>query len=339
MKVLGIETSCDETAAAVVSDGREVLSNVVNSQVEFHKKFSGVVPEIACRKHIETITCVVDEALKKAHCDFYSIDRIAVTNRPGLIGALLIGLSFAKSIAYARGIPLVPVSHIEAHAYSACLTHMSLSGPYISLVVSGGHTSLYLVKDFKSFDLLGKTIDDAVGEAYDKVAKVLGMSYPGGPEIDRLVRSYKGKAVSFPRTYLEKDSLDFSFSGIKTAVLYKVHPPANKTSWEKEKVLNEQDILSVAKGFQESIVDVLVRKSIAACQRHDCRKLAIGGGVARNSRLRERLLEECSKRNIETFYPDRAYCTDNAAMIAGLGYYQPPIGTEAMMTLDATPTI
>lgn len=339
MLILGIETSCDETAASVVRDGKDVLANTVYSQIKLHEKFGGVVPEVACRRHVEIITYVIDEALERAGITFCHIDRIAVTNRPGLIGALLIGLSAAKAVAYAKGMPLVGINHIEAHAFSAALSHSRLTCPYICLVVSGGHTSLYLVHSFRDFELLGRTLDDAAGEAYDKVSKILGLGYPGGPAIDRLVSDYRGEAVYFPRTLLNENSLDFSFSGLKTAVLYKVRPPKG-SRLEKEKIdLNSLSVSSIAAGFQESLVEVLVKKAMLACKIHNISKIALGGGVSANSYLQNSMIREANKHGFEVFYPAGEYCTDNAAMIAGLGFYRDAESGKEILELKAEANI
>jgi N6-L-threonylcarbamoyladenine synthase len=332
MKILGIESSCDETAAAVVVDGREILSNVVHSQIEIHRVYGGVVPEIACRSHIETIHPVVEKALADAKVTLKDIDGIAVTCAPGLVGALLVGVSMAKALALVTGKPLLGVDHIQAHIYSNKLAFPDLAWPCVSLVVSGGHTSLYLSKSEIDHELLGSTTDDAAGEAFDKVAKILQLGFPGGPIIDGLAQGRDARKVAFKRTV--PDSLDFSFSGIKTAVLYRVRGQDGRG----ELTMSADELADVAAGFQEAVVDVLVEQSMKACLRTRTWRLAVGGGVACNTRLREKLAARSAKEGIEVHFPPARFCTDNAAMVAGLGYHLYRGGRIADLYLDVVPT-
>ncbi len=318
--VLGIETSCDETSAAVVVDGRDILSNVVASQVDLHRKFGGVVPEIASRAHIECLNNIINEALSKANVQGRQIDAVAVAHTPGLIGCLLIGVTAAKSLSWAWGKPLIGVDHVQAHLCAAAMPLPQSPWPAIGLVVSGGHTALYRVDDFDRIELLGCTTDDAAGEAYDKVASILNLGYPGGPVIDRTAQSGNPAAVRFPRTMLAADSLDFSFSGIKTAVLYHVHGPG-KTSGGLER-LAPQDIADIAAGFQEAVTDVLVAKTLLAVNQTGIRTVLLGGGVAANSALRDKMNRACRATQIPLYLPPLPLCTDNAAMVAGLGYHR-----------------
>jgi N6-L-threonylcarbamoyladenine synthase len=335
--VLGIETSCDETAAGVLAGGKDVLSNVVASQNDLHAKFRGVVPEIASRAHIERINLIVREALERAQIKPEDIAAIASTNRPGLIGCLLIGLTAAKTLAWAWGRPFVAVDHVQAHALSPGIGLDEPPLPAVALVVSGGHTSLMLLRDCATSERLGKTRDDAAGEAYDKVASILGLGYPGGPIIDRMAKGGDPKAVQLPRTWLEPDSLDFSFSGIKTAVLYHVHGPG-KTSGGFEK-LTEQHKADICASFQAAVVDVLVGKTMRAVQQTGVRTVMVGGGVAANSALRARMQEECEKRRVQLHLAQRTYCTDNGAMIAYLGWQLYKRGMVAALDVTATPTV
>ncbi|UCG15604.1 MAG: tRNA (adenosine(37)-N6)-threonylcarbamoyltransferase complex transferase subunit TsaD [Phycisphaerales bacterium] len=331
--VLGIETSCDETAAAVVVDGTDVRSNVVASQVDLHRKYGGVVPEIASRAHIEWLDGVLRQALEEAACGRDDINVIAVTQKPGLVGSLLIGVTMAKALSWAWSKPLVCVDHVLAHACSAAIEVLPPPWPAVALIVSGGHSSLYLVRDFDSVERLGFTTDDAAGEAFDKVAAVLGLAYPGGPEIERVSRHGDPKAVDFPRTMLAPDSLDFSFSGIKTAVLYHVHGPG-KTSGGLEK-LTPQDVADIAASFQAAVVDVLIRKTLRAVDRAGVDRVVLGGGVAANTCLREGLAASCAERRLTFHAAPLRYCLDNAAMIAALGYHQFVRGDTADWDVDA----
>jgi N6-L-threonylcarbamoyladenine synthase len=332
MRILGIETSCDETSAAVVADGRDILSNVVQSQIDIHRVYGGVVPEIACRAHIETIYPVVEKALADAKVSLAEVDAVAVTCAPGLVGALLVGVSMAKSLALAAGKPIVGVDHIHGHIYATKLAFPDLAYPCVSLVVSGGHTSLYLSKSEIDHELLGSTTDDAAGEAFDKVAKILDLGFPGGPIIDKLARGRDPAKVAFKRTIPE--GLDFSFSGIKTAVLYRVRGQDAK----KPMTLTADERADVAAGFQESVVDVLVEQGLKACARTGAARIAVGGGVACNSRLREKMKDRAAKAGVESYFPPPKFCTDNAAMIAGIAYPLARAGRWSDLTLDAVPT-
>lgn len=331
--ILGIETSCDETSAAVVVDGTDVRSNVVASQVDLHAKYGGVVPEIASRAHIERLDAIVEEAMAKAGIRPEDIDAIAVTNRPGLAPALLIGVTAAKTLSWSWGIPLVAVDHIQAHAYSAAIGMDEPPWPAVALVVSGGHTSLFRVDGPREISKLGATTDDAAGEAFDKVATILGLPYPGGPVIEKTAREGNAKAVDFPRTMLAPNSLDFSFSGIKTAVLYHVHGHA-KTSGGLEK-LTPKDIADIAASFQQAVVDVLVRKTMLAVAQTGINTVVLGGGVAANRVLRTALEEECNARRLRFHAAPWAYCTDNAGMIAALGHHRLMAGMTAGLDLEA----
>ena len=329
--ILAIESSCDETAAAVVKNGREVLSNVISSQIATHKIYGGVVPEIASRQHITAIDYVIDKALYDAKITKEDINAIAVTYGPGLVGALLVGLSEAKALAFALKKPLIPVHHIEGHIAANYIEHKELEPPFICLVVSGGHTHLVHIKTYNSFDILGHTRDDAAGEAYDKVARVLGLAYPGGPEIDKLAKMGNKNAITFPRVRLENDSYDFSFSGLKSAVLNYI----NKAQMKNEP-LNNADI---AASFQEAVIDVLVEKAIRACKEFNLDKIALAGGVSANSALRERFKTASKANNISFYVPSPILCTDNAAMIGSSGYYEYLAGNVADMSLNAYPSL
>ena len=307
MICLGIESSCDETAVAIIKDGREVLANVVSTQIPIHKKYGGVVPEIASRKHLTNIAFVVKEALDKANITFKDIDYIGVTYGPGLIGALLVGVAYAKSLAYALNIPIVPTHHIAGHIAANYLTYKELKPPFMSLVVSGGHSHLIYVKDYTDYEIIGKTRDDAVGEAFDKVARVLGLPYPGGPEVSKLAREGKF-SYNLPKTKF--DNYDFSFSGIKTAVINIAHK-------EKEN-LRRADL---ACSFEQTVTDELVSNCMRAMKDLNINKVVLAGGVSANLVLREKLQKACKERRYECFMPDLKYCTDNAAMIASAAHY------------------
>ncbi|MBF1136984.1 MAG: tRNA (adenosine(37)-N6)-threonylcarbamoyltransferase complex transferase subunit TsaD [[Eubacterium] sulci] len=325
---LSIESSCDETAAAVLANGRELLSNVISTQIDTHKLYGGVVPEIASRQHLMNINSVIAKALDDAGVTISDIDLIAVTYGPGLIGALVIGVAAAKALALANDIPLVGVNHMHGHISSNYISYPELEPPFVSLVISGGHTNLINVKDYTSFEVIGSTRDDAVGEAYDKVARVIGLGYPGGPKIDNLAKEGDPEAIHFKRVYLDKDSLDFSFSGIKTAVL-------NYVNTERQ-ANRELDISNIAAGFQEAIVDVLVDKSMQAVRQYGDGRLVLAGGVAANSRIREAVTKRCEEEGIELFLPEKKLCTDNAAMIACAGYYKYLKCGADSLRLDAT---
>lgn len=331
IKILAIETSCDETSAAVVVNGTKVLSNIISSQIDLHKKFGGVVPELASRKHIEKINPVIQEALDVAQMTFEDMDAIAVTYAPGLVGALLVGLSAAKAIAFASQKPLIGVHHIEGHISANYIENPEFKPPFICMVVSGGHTHLVIVRDYGVYDILGKTRDDAVGEAFDKVARTIGLGYPGGPKIDQLAKSGNPKAINFPRVYLESDSYDFSFSGIKSAVLNYI----NQCQMKNEMIC-EADI---AASFQEAVVEVIVNKTVRAAKAYGIHKVALAGGVAANSKLREEMLKACSAENIILQYPSMVYCTDNAAMIGSAAYFDFIKGIRHAMDLNAIPNL
>lgn len=331
---LAIESSCDETAVALVADGRKVLSNVISTQIEVHEVFGGVVPEIASRHHLDNINMVYERAMEEAGLTLDEVDLIAVTNGPGLVGALLIGIATAKALAFAKGKPLVGVHHIGGHISANYIAYEDLKPPFLSLVVSGGHTHLIHVKDYNDFDILGKTRDDAAGEAFDKVARVLGLGYPGGPKIDKAAQNGDPHSMEFKRVMLEKDSLDFSFSGLKTAVLNHINSLKQKGG-----DLSETDINNIAAAFQQSVVDVLVAKAMMALEKIGEKKLVLAGGVAANSLLREQLKEACLERGIEFYYPPLSLCTDNAAMIACAGYYKYKDGLVDDMSLDAYPNL
>jgi N6-L-threonylcarbamoyladenine synthase len=330
MRVLAIETSCDDTGAAVVSDGRKILSNIISSQVLIHQKYGGVVPELASRKHIESIVPIVAEALEKAKIPLKRIDGIAVTQGPGLVGSLLVGLSFAKSIAFATGLPFIGVNHIEAHLSAIFLEEKPPKFPFIGLVVSGGHSSLFRVDGFGKYRKLGQTRDDAAGEAFDKVAKLLGLGYPGGPIIDELSRTGNPKAIRFPRPVLSKNSFDFSFSGLKTAVVnyVKAHPESPE-GYPKGLV---KDIVS---SFQEAVVEVLVKKTIQAAQHQGLKRIVLSGGVAANQRLRQKIKEESLEQKLKVYLPSPSFCTDNAAMVGVAGYEYLKRGMRSPLSLNA----
>ncbi|MFH2060946.1 MAG: tRNA (adenosine(37)-N6)-threonylcarbamoyltransferase complex transferase subunit TsaD [Pseudomonadota bacterium] len=310
MIVLGIESSCDETAAAIVKDGTHVLSSVVASQIKVHHKYGGVVPELASRMHIEAIGPVVDQAIQKAAITINDIEGVAATRGPGLIGALLVGFNFAKAFAWARNLPFVGVNHLEAHIYSLFLTDHPPAFPFIALVVSGGHTNIYFVCSYDHFELMGQTRDDAAGEAFDKVAKMLDLGYPGGPIIETLAKTKNPDTISFPRSMLEKDSFDFSFSGIKSSVARYIHD---------KKILSHDDKAQVASSFQAAVIDVLSQKLINAALFRNCRQIGVSGGVSANQTFVEKLSQKASKKNIMIFAPPVALCGDNAAMIAARG--------------------
>jgi N6-L-threonylcarbamoyladenine synthase len=321
MIILGIETSCDETSASVVEDGIKVYSNIVASQQELHTRFGGVVPEIACRAHTDTIITVIDKAVTEANIKINDIDAVSVANTPGLIGALLIGLTTAKTLSWLLGIPLITINHLHAHIYASKIEHEDIDYPAISLVVSGGHTSLFLTQSETRHTQVGGTIDDAAGEAFDKVGKILGLGYPAGPEIDTLSQKGNEKAILFPRSYLKKDSLDFSFSGVKTAVLYHCRGQDSKNAGEIPE-LKDREIADLAASFQEAVVDVLVNKTIFAATKFSVKSIILGGGVACNSRLRQKLTDAAKQRDIPLYYPSKKLCMDNAAMVAGLAYHK-----------------
>ncbi|MGL4800467.1 MAG: tRNA (adenosine(37)-N6)-threonylcarbamoyltransferase complex transferase subunit TsaD [Cellulosilyticaceae bacterium] len=330
IKILAIESSCDETAAAVVENGRNVLSNVIATQIDLHTKYGGVVPEIASRMHVEKMNLVIKEALEKANLKLEEIDAIGVTYGPGLVGALLVGVVAAKALAFSKNIPLVGVHHIEGHIAANYIQAPELEPPFLCLVVSGGHTHLVHVKDYSEYEIIGKTRDDAAGEAYDKVARAIGLPYPGGPKIDALSKEGNKNAIKFPKAMLT-DGYDFSFSGVKSAVLNYVN-----SAKMKDEPLCVPDI---AASFQHSVVDVLVTKTMLLAEEKKITKIALAGGVAANSGLREAMDEACSKRGYNLYYPELKLCTDNAAMIGAAAYYEYLSGRRADMTLNAVPNL
>ena len=329
--ILAIESSCDETSAAVVVNGREVLSNVIASQIDTHKKYGGVVPEVASRMHIEAISGVVEEALKEANVTLDKIDAIGVTYGPGLVGALLVGLQFAKGLSFATKKPLIGVNHIEGHICANYIQHKELKPPFVSLVVSGGHTFIVHVKNYGDYEVIGQTRDDAAGEAYDKVARALGLGYPGGPKIDKLAKEGNPKAIVFPRANFHEETLDFSFSGVKSAVLNYL----NKCKMQEIEV-NKAD---VAASFQHAVIDVLKENVLLTCKKRNVKTIAIAGGVASNSSLRETLINEASKRGIEVLFPAPILCTDNAAMIGSAAYFNFVNGKISDLNLNAKPNL
>lgn len=329
MLMLGIETSCDETAAAVVRDGQFVMSNVIASQIDIHQEYGGVVPEIASRKHIESIGCVVALALEKAGADKKQIDAIAVTYGPGLVGALLVGLSYGKALSFALSKPLIGVNHIEGHIYANVLSDNLVTTPFVCLVASGGHTHLLNVSDNWNIEVLGRTKDDAAGEAFDKIARALGLPYPGGPAIDALAKEGNPAAIDFPRAL--SDETNFSFSGLKSAVL---------------NYLNKQKMTGggfskadVAASFQQAVVDVLTEKAVLVCRRLKINTLALAGGVSANSGLRKAMVSACGKSKIKLYIPPPVFCTDNAAMIASCGYFKWKQGKISSLDLNAIPSV
>ena len=331
VKILAIESSCDETAAAVVVNGRTVKSNIISSQIELHKLYGGVVPEIASRKHIEKINQVIEEALETANETLDTIDAVCVTYGPGLVGALLVGVAEAKAIAYAKNKPLVGVHHIEGHICANYIEHPELTPPFMCLVASGGHSHLVKVVDYGEYEIIGRTRDDAAGEAFDKVARAIGLGYPGGPKIDKLSREGNPKAIPFPRAKVEGAPNDFSFSGLKSAVLNYL----NKCKMQGVEV----DRADVAASFQKAVTDVLVEHAMMAVKEYGFTKLAIAGGVASNSGLREAMEEACKKNNVQFYHPSPILCTDNAAMIGAAAYYEYMVGTRHGLDLNAVPNL
>ncbi len=329
--ILAVESSCDETAAAVVKNGRHVLSSVISSQIDIHTVFGGVVPEIASRKHIENIDYVIKKAMDDAEMAFEDLTAVAVTYGPGLVGALLVGLAEAKALAYAVNKPLIGVNHIEGHICANYIEDVNFEPPYVALVVSGGHSHLLHVKGYGDYEIMGRTRDDAVGEAYDKVARAIGMGYPGGPKIDAAAKEGNPDAIVFPRVYLEEDSFDFSFSGIKSAVLNYL----NKARMTGEPI----NVNDVAAGFQEAVVEVLVEKTIRAARARGVEKVAMAGGVSANSSLRKRMLEKCSENGFSLNVPSPVYCTDNAAMIGSAAYFEYVKGVRDGLNLNANPNL
>lgn len=326
--ILGIETSCDETSASVVRDGNYIASNIVASQIPIHRQYGGVVPEVASRQHLEKITYVVDKAVDDAGLGLDDLDGVAVTVGPGLIGALLVGVAAAKAYAYALHVPLIPVHHLEAHLYANFLSNTELVPPLLCLVVSGGHTSLILLKDHLEYEIMGTTRDDAAGEAFDKVARVLGLPYPGGPALEKLASQGDPQAVRFPRAWLSKDSLEFSFSGLKTAVM----------NYLRDKQGNEKAVSlpDVAASFQAAVVEVLVVKTMQAAKRSGVRDVCLAGGVAANSILRQQFQREADQEGLRFYFPEKNLCTDNAAMVACAGYFHYLAGEFGTLDQEAS---
>lgn len=331
IKILAIESSCDETAAAVVVNGRDVRSNIISSQIDLHTIYGGVVPEIASRKHVENMNYVIQEALDGASVTLSDLDAVAVTYGPGLVGALLVGVAEAKAISYARTLPLIGVHHIEGHISANYIEHRELEPPYICLVVSGGHSHLVKVTDYGEYEVLGRTRDDAAGEAFDKVARAIGLGYPGGPKIDKISELGNPQAIPFPRANIAEHPYDFSFSGLKSAVLNYL----NQCEMKGE-AYNQAD---VAASFQQSVVDVLTEHAMLAMEETGMKKLAIAGGVASNTALRHAMKERCRERGIDFYYPSPILCTDNAAMIGTAGYYEYLKGVRHGLDLNAVPNL
>jgi len=327
--ILAIETSCDETSAAIVVNGRKVLSNVISSQVDLHKKYGGVVPEIASRKHVELILPVINQALDEAKMSLEQVDAIGVTYGPGLVGALLVGLSAAKGLAFATGKPLIGVHHIEGHIAANYIENEGLEPPFVCLVASGGHSHIVHVVDYNSFEIMGQTRDDAAGEAFDKIARALGLGYPGGPLIDSMAKKGNPKAIDFPRVHFNDGSFDFSFSGLKTAVLNYLNAVSQKGQ--------EINIADVCASFQQAVVDVLVSNTVKAAIQKGAKRVALAGGVAANSYLRKNIKDASEKAGIEIYYPRPVLCTDNAAMIGSAAYYELRRGNIAGLELNAIP--
>ncbi len=329
--ILAIESSCDETAAAVVKNGREVLSNIISSQIALHTLYGGVVPEIASRKHIEKINQVIEAALAEAKMTLEDMTAVAVTYGPGLVGALLVGVAEAKAIAYGAKKPLVGVHHIEGHVSANFIEHLDLEPPFVCLIVSGGHTHLVIVRDYGEFEIIGRTMDDAAGEAFDKVARAVGLGYPGGPKVDRAAKEGNPHAIEFPRARVGGSEYDFSFSGMKSAVLNYI----NQAQMKGEAI----SVPDLCASFQNAVVDVLVSRAVAAAKEFGYDKLAIAGGVASNSALREGMRKACEREGLKLYYPSPIYCTDNAAMIGAAAYYEYINGARAGWDLNAVPNL
>jgi N6-L-threonylcarbamoyladenine synthase len=329
--IMAIETSCDETAVAIIKDGKEILANVVASQIDVHKKFGGVVPEIASRKHLELINVVVAEALEKANLSFADITHYAVTYGPGLVGALLVGVSCAKALAFGDNKPLIGVNHIEGHIYANFLTNPNIELPVVCLIVSGGHTTLVKIENHGEYDFLGQTRDDAAGEAFDKIARALGYGYPGGPQIEQHAKGGNPEAIELPRAWLEEGSYDFSFSGLKSAVLNYL----NRCEMKGIEI-NKPDI---AASFQEAVTDVLVQKTVSAAEKHKVETILLAGGVSANKYLRNRMIESASEKGLKVIYPPIELCTDNGAMIGAAAHYKALRHDFAPLTLNANPNL
>jgi len=329
--VLGLETSCDETSAAVIVDGRKILSNVIASQIPVHQKYGGVVPELASRRHVEDVIPVIDQALSMAGVGLSDLDAVGVTYGPGLVGALLVGVAAAKALAFAAAIPLIGVHHLEGHMFAPLLTHPELAPPFVALIVSGGHTALVHVRDYSSFQLLGQTRDDAAGEAFDKVARVLELPYPGGPHVESLAATGNPAAIRFPRSFSGDGTFEFSFSGLKSAVINTLHTASQR---------NETVIAAdVAASFQAAVVDILAEKALQAMQHCEVSSLVLSGGVAANGALRRELDRRCQLAGGQFYCPDTILCTDNAAMIGCRAYYQLQAGDIANLSLNAIPSL
>ncbi|WP_289001939.1 tRNA (adenosine(37)-N6)-threonylcarbamoyltransferase complex transferase subunit TsaD [uncultured Megasphaera sp.] len=331
MYTLALETSCDETSAAVIEDGRHILSNIISTQVPIHRKFGGVVPEIASRQHIEYVMPVIKEALDEAKVSLQAIDHIGVTYGPGLVGALLVGVAAAKALSFALDKPLVGVNHMEGHIFANFLSNPGLEPPFLTLVVSGGHTQLVKINGYNSFELLGQTRDDAAGEAFDKIARVMGYPYPGGPQIDALAKEGNADAIVFPKALHEKHNFEFSFSGLKSAVLNYLH-----TQEQRHETYDPKD---VAASFQKTVVETLVEKTMDAAQCTGMKKIALAGGVAANSGLSAAMAAACAKRGYSLYKPSKILCTDNGAMIGCRAYYMAQAGIFADLTLNAKPAL
>ena len=329
--ILAIESSCDETAAAVVKNGREVLSNVISSQIDLHTLYGGVVPEIASRKHVEKINQVIQAALDEAGMTLDDMTAIGVTYGPGLVGALLVGVSAAKAIAYAKKLPLVGVHHIEGHVCANFIAHPDLEPPFLCLIVSGGHTHLVMMEDYGEFSIIGKTRDDAAGEAFDKVARAVGLGYPGGPKVDKEAKLGNSNAIAFPRAHVEGAPYDFSFSGLKSATLNYINHAAMMGQ-----EINRPDLVA---SFQNAVEDALVSRAVAAAKEYGVDKVVMAGGVAANSALRAKLSEECEKNGLKSYYPSPILCTDNAAMIGAAAYYEYCKGVRSGWDLNAVPNL
>ncbi len=335
MLVLGIETSCDETAVSLVENGKKILSNVVASSLDLHKKYGGVVPEIATRYHVELITVVLDKSLNESGVNLGDIDLVACVYGPGLVGALLIGLSLAKVLSLSLRIPLLGINHLQAHLYAALMQNPAARFPFVGLLVSGGHTNLFYVKDFLKWQMLGETRDDAAGEAFDKVAKILKLGYPGGPIIERMAGKGNPGKIKFPRSRLEENSLDFSFSGLKTAVLYYLQERKGHGRQRE----NKQRKSDIAASFQEAAVDILTEKVVRACLLKRVKNFVLGGGVSANQRLRGVLSRRLTDLGISSYFPQAQLCQDNAAMVAGLGYQLYRRGVVSNLHLEARPNL
>lgn len=329
VRILAIETSCDETSAAVVANGREILSNIIYSQIDLHKIYGGVVPEIASRKHIEKINPVIEAALREGETSLEEIDAVAVTYGPGLVGPLLVGVAEAKAIAFAKNLPLIGVHHIRGHICANYIEHKDLKPPFMTLVVSGGHTHLVMVRDYDEYEVLGRTRDDAAGEAFDKVARAIGLGYPGGPKIDEAAKHGNPEAIEFPKAKVEGSEYDFSFSGLKSAVLNYINSAHMSGS--------DIDRDDLAASFQKAVVDVLCEHAIMAVRKYNVKDFALAGGVASNSALREKMRDMCEREGVNFYCPSPVYCTDNAAMIGVCAYHDYIKGNFADLTLNAVP--